>query len=144
MLYVIVFMSGAVLMSLEMIGSRLLAPTFGTSIYVWGALITVVMTALTLGYYLGGKAADRRPDSRAMVLILGVAGLLVGFLPFWYIPVSYSLAMLGPRSGSLVAAFAFFFSPLRRTNRVLPCCLEKAHNHFGRRPICWEGLISGS
>lgn len=111
MLYVIVFMSGAVLMSLEMIGSRLLAPTFGTSIYVWGALITVVMTALTLGYYLGGKAADRRPDSRAMVLILGVAGLLVGFLPFWYIPVSYSLAMLGPRSGSLVAAFAFFFLP---------------------------------
>ena len=111
MLYAIVFLSGAVLMSLEMIGSRLLAPTFGTSIYVWGSLITVVMAALTLGYFLGGRLADRRPSLRAMGKILAVAGLLTGFLPFWTAPVNRQLADLGPRTGSLLAAVAFFFLP---------------------------------
>ena len=111
MLYTIVFLSGAVLMALEMIGSRLLAPTFGSSIYVWGALITTVMAALTLGYYLGGKAADRRPSMTAMGLILGAAGLFVGFLPFWTAHACEFFSALGPRTGSLLASFTFFFPP---------------------------------
>ncbi|MBE3583340.1 MAG: fused MFS/spermidine synthase [Limnochordaceae bacterium] len=111
MLYLIVFLSGAVLMGLEMIGSRLLAPTFGTSIYVWGSLITVVMAALTLGYYLGGRLADRRPSLAYLGVILAVAGLLIGFLPFWSIPVNNALGHLEPRTGSLLAALIFFFLP---------------------------------
>jgi hypothetical protein len=45
----VVFVSGAVLMSLEIAGSRILAPHFGSSIFVWGSLISVVMTALSIG-----------------------------------------------------------------------------------------------
>lgn len=126
MLYVIVFLSGAVLMGLEMIGSRLLAPTFGTSIYVWGALITVVMAALTLGYYLGGRIADHRPSLGAMGVILATAGLLVGFLPFWSIPVNRSLAELGPRAGSLVAALVFFFLPSTFLAAISPYSVKLA------------------
>ncbi|MGE5528785.1 MAG: spermidine synthase [Patescibacteria group bacterium] len=111
MLYILVFMSGAVLMSLEMIGSRLLAPTFGTSIYVWGSLITVVMAALTLGYYLGGKIADRFPRPGAMAAILAAAGLLTGILPLWTAPANRLLDGLEPRLGTLLAATAFFFLP---------------------------------
>ncbi|MGE5553771.1 MAG: spermidine synthase [Betaproteobacteria bacterium] len=111
MLHTIVFLSGAVLMSLEMLGSRLLAPTFGSSIYVWGALITTVMAALTLGYYLGGRAADRRPSMAVMGCVLGAAGLYVSFLPYWTAPASWVLSGFGPRTGALLASLAFFFPP---------------------------------
>jgi predicted membrane-bound spermidine synthase len=56
-LLVSVFVSGAAVMSLELLGSRLLAPVFGNSIFVWGSLIGVVLSALSVGYYLGGKIA---------------------------------------------------------------------------------------
>lgn len=111
MLYLVVFLSGAVLMALEMVGSRILAPTFGSSIYIWGALIIIVMTALTLGYYLGGRYADKFPNLLMMAAILAGAGVWVGGLPFWTTPVSYYCAGLGPRLGSLMAAMAFFFIP---------------------------------
>jgi hypothetical protein len=54
LLYFVVFISGAVLMGLEIVGSRVLAPYFGSSIFVWGSLISVVMTALSVGYYWAG------------------------------------------------------------------------------------------
>lgn len=111
MLRFVVFLSGAVLMSLEMVGSRILAPAFGSSIYIWGALIVVVMAALTLGYYYGGRVADRHPDLAVMGLILAAAGVFIGFLPFWTKPVNYLCGQLGPRTGSLLAATAFFFLP---------------------------------
>jgi spermidine synthase len=111
MLYLIVFVSGAVLMSMEMVGSRLLAPTFGSSIYVWGALIVVVMTALTLGYYFGGRIADRYPNYAVMGMILTIAGLAIGFLPFWAPSVNFFYGRLGPRTGSLLAALSFFLLP---------------------------------
>jgi spermidine synthase len=111
MLQFIVFFSGAVLMSLEMVGSRLLAPTFGTSIYVWGSLIVVVMAALTLGYYCGGRIADKYPKYGVMGAILGIAGVFIGFLPFWNQPVNRLCSLLEPRTGSLLASFAFFFLP---------------------------------
>ena len=57
-----VFLSGAALMGLEIVGSRVLAPVFGTSLFVWGALITTFLAALAAGYALGGRLADRRPD----------------------------------------------------------------------------------
>jgi len=56
-----VFLSGAVLLGVEIAASRVLAPTFGSSLYVWGALIGVVLTGLAIGYWLGGTLADRCP-----------------------------------------------------------------------------------
>ena len=59
--YLVVFVSGAVLMALEIAGSRVLAPHFGSSIFVWGSLISVVMTSLSIGYYWGGWLSARDP-----------------------------------------------------------------------------------
>ena len=49
-------------MSLEILGSRVLAPAFGSSVYVWGGLISTFLMALAVGYGLGGRLADYRPD----------------------------------------------------------------------------------
>jgi len=80
-LFIAVFLSGAVVMSLELLGSRLLAPVFGNSIFVWGSLIGVVLSALSGGYYLGGKLADLKPNFQILSTLIFAAGILVLALP---------------------------------------------------------------
>ncbi|MGB7949539.1 MAG: fused MFS/spermidine synthase, partial [Candidatus Binatia bacterium] len=71
LLNIVVFVSGAVLMGLEIAGSRVLAPYFGSSIFVWGSLISVVMAALSIGYYWGGWLSAREPSyARLLTLLL--------------------------------------------------------------------------
>jgi spermidine synthase/MFS family permease len=79
---VAVFIAGAALLGLEIASSRVLAPYFGNSLYVWGALIGVVLAGLSTGYWLGGIVADRWPTPRLLVGILVAASLLVLAIPF--------------------------------------------------------------
>ena len=72
--YLVVFVSGAVLMALEIAGSRILAPNFGSSIFVWGSLISVVMTALSIGYYWGGWMSAREPSYGKLATLLVIPG----------------------------------------------------------------------
>jgi spermidine synthase len=76
-LLLIVFLSGAALMAFEMVGSRLLAPYFGNSIFVWGSLIGVFLASLSLGYVIGGRLSDCYPSLDALKRILGGAACLV-------------------------------------------------------------------
>jgi spermidine synthase len=76
LLETIVFVSGALVMIYEIIGSRLLAPYIGTSTYIWTSLIGVILGSLSLGYWLGGRMADRKPDLKILSAILFFAGAL--------------------------------------------------------------------
>lgn len=76
-LEITVFVCGALLMIYEIIGSRLLSPYIGASTYVWTSLIGVILAALSLGYWFGGKLADKRPDIKVLSLVLFLAGALV-------------------------------------------------------------------
>ncbi len=77
MLELTVFVCGALVMIYEIIGSRLLSPYIGASTYVWTSLIGVILGALSLGYWLGGRIADRRPDIKALAAVIFLAGGLV-------------------------------------------------------------------
>src|SRR5689334_1641169 len=79
---VAVFLAGAALLALEIAASRVLAPYFGNSLYVWGALIGIVLAGLSTGYWVGGVVADRWPTPRLLVGMLGVASVLVLAIPF--------------------------------------------------------------
>jgi hypothetical protein len=70
MIKFVVFICGAIVMSFEILGSRVLAPNFGSSVFVWGSLISVFLAGLSAGYYLGGRLADIDPSSRRLSLIL--------------------------------------------------------------------------
>ena len=78
MIYVVAFVTGAIVMSFEMLGSRYLNPYFGSGIYTWASLISTVLIALTAGYFLGGSLADRTPSPAvlALTVIIGSAYLL--------------------------------------------------------------------
>jgi spermidine synthase len=71
--YWVVGACGGVLMALEILSSRLLAPYFGNSVYVWGSIISVFLAALSLGYLWGGRLADRQPSLAALARLLALA-----------------------------------------------------------------------
>lgn len=77
LLQAVVLVSGAVLMSLEILGSRVLAPKYGSSVFVWGSLITTFLVALALGYAIGGKLADRRPSPSLLSAILAIGSFAI-------------------------------------------------------------------
>lgn len=77
LLEIVVFTSGALVMVYEIIGSRIVAPFIGTSTYVWTSLIGVILGSLSLGYYLGGKMADKKPNLGILSTILFFAGASV-------------------------------------------------------------------
>ena len=113
LLLLVAFLSGAVLMALEILGSRLLAPDFGNSIFVWGSLIGVFLAALSLGYYLGGRLVDRWPRPGLLGLLLLLAGVAVLALPYYKDGVNGWIILhdWDDRAGSLLASAIFFFLP---------------------------------
>src|SRR6187402_1525527 len=107
---VAVFLSGAVLLGVEIAASRVLAPTFGSSLYVWGALIGVVLSGLALGYAIGGAVADRWPSPYLLVGAIALGAVLVLAIPLvdqWVLERVVSWDP-GPRLDPLVAAIALF------------------------------------
>ncbi len=113
LLHSVVFVCGAVLMGLEIVGSRILAPYFGNSIFVWGSLISVVLAALSLGYWLGGIVADRWPRLSVMGLLIAIPGVMIAVLPFGYPSLNRAIAGsdLGARLSPLVSCLVLFLAP---------------------------------
>jgi spermidine synthase len=112
-LRVVVFGSGAILMGLEIVGSRIIAPFFGSSVFVWGALISIFLGALSLGYYLGGTMADRWPSATVLAGLLSLAGIAILSLNAIARPVllAFDAWDLGPRLSPLLASVVLFAVP---------------------------------
>jgi predicted membrane-bound spermidine synthase len=105
-----VFLSGAALLGVEIAASRVLAPTFGSSLYVWGALIGVVLTGLSIGYWAGGALADRWPSPYLFVGAISLGAGLVLAIPAldgWVLEQVVDWDP-GPRLDPLIAAIALF------------------------------------
>ncbi|MCX8032337.1 MAG: fused MFS/spermidine synthase [Thermoleophilia bacterium] len=81
-LYALVFFAGIGSMATEMCASRLLAPYYGSSTMIWANIIGLILIALSLGYWLGGKLADRFPSSRALGLVVLAGAVLTAVVPF--------------------------------------------------------------
>src|ERR1700756_2830188 len=110
-IYMVAFVTGAIVMSFEMLGSRYLNPYFGSGIYTWAALISTVLIALTAGYFLGGTLADRTASLAVVALPVIVGSLYLLALPsFAQAILEFVLAGVDDiRAGSLIAALALMF-----------------------------------
>jgi hypothetical protein len=110
---IIVFICGAVVMSFEILGSRVLAPNFGSSVFVWGSLISVFLTGLSAGYYLGGRMADRNPSSKKLAIMIIAPGVLFLTFPLYSGPVTDWIFIqdLGVRISPLIASIVLFLLP---------------------------------
>jgi hypothetical protein len=121
-LYFAAAWSGFFVMGVELLGGRLLAPYFGSSIFVWGALIAVFMTALAVGYLVGGQLSLRSPKLTVLGLLLMAEALftlpVVVFSDAVFDALSFSIE--DPRYGSLLAAFLMFSAPTFFSGMVSP------------------------
>src|SRR4030088_3533750 len=78
----VVFAAGAASLAVEICASRLLAPYFGNSTVVWANVIGLILVYLSVGYWLGGRIADRHPRPQVLGLLLVIAALTTAALPF--------------------------------------------------------------
>jgi spermidine synthase len=111
-LEILVFIIGAIVMIFEIVGSRLLAPDFGTSIIVWTNLIGIILGSLSLGYYMGGKMADYRPSltKLSLLVFLSAVGILIPFL-LKDIFVYFSTNIISDIKYSALVVSIFLFAP---------------------------------
>ena len=122
MLEGVVFLCGAVVMILELVGSRLLAPCLGSSLIVWSSLIGTILGCLSLGYWWGGRLADRNPSYRVLSFIIFLAALTTATIP---LSKTLTLDILQRYAGSLhvgstLATMILFAAPSTLLGMVSP------------------------
>ena len=124
-LYLIVFLTGASVMVIELLGTRLIAPFYGASLYVWSSLISVTMIALATGYFIGGRWADQA-EHTGLSLIIALAALFILLIPWAVRPVLLATDPLGLRGGAFVSALVLFFPSLTLLGMVGPFAIKLA------------------
>jgi len=129
-LLLVVFVCGMTTMAVEMCASRLLAPYFGTTLIIWANLIGLILIYLTVGYYLGGRLADRFPREEVLYTLVAGAGFAIGLVPFVARPVLYLAAVgfaqysVGLFAGSLVGILLLFAPPMILLGCVSPFAIR--------------------
>lgn len=114
------FVCGAVVMIIELIGSRVIGPPFGVSLFVWTSLITVTLVSLALGYWIGGRMADACANDSALFLIILASGVYLLFVPAAKGFVMEAALALGLRLGALASSTVLFGPPLFTLGMVTP------------------------
>lgn len=111
-LYLTACVTGAAVMIVEILGAKMLAPSFGTSHFVWTAQIAVTMAALACGYYAGGRLVDRAARLARLYGAILAAALVLALTVGLRERVAYALLDLPLAAGSLLASVFLFFLPL--------------------------------
>ncbi|HKX26432.1 MAG TPA: fused MFS/spermidine synthase [Blastocatellia bacterium] len=121
-----VLTGGASVMVVEILGSRILAPSFGTTLHVWSALITVTLAALAVGYAVGGRVADRRPGLGGLMVVMGSAAgtlLISDLITKGVLRLAYEAGMV---SGTFIAATLLFLPTLFLLGMISPMAVRAA------------------
>jgi spermidine synthase len=123
-LFITVFVTGAAVLALELLGTRIISPFYGSTIYVWSSLISVTLVCLALGYFVGGRLADRRPRLTLLYAFILLAGLSVALLSLADARVLAATDALGPRWGALCSAFILFSLPMFFLGTIIPFAIK--------------------
>ena len=139
-----VFISGMTTLAAELAAGRLIGNVFGTSNLVWASIIGLILIYLTLGYFLGGKWADKDPTPLAMYRILAWAGFTVGLVPYVAVPVLRSAAdafealSVGILAGSFIVVLILFIVPITLLGTISPYAIRLSVDDASK-----AGQISG-
>jgi spermidine synthase len=139
-----VFLAGAAALATEMGALRLIAPYFGSSNVVWANVIGLMLAFLALGYWLGGRLADLRPQRRLLAQVLLIAALLLAATPFAARPLlrvalhGFDVLSIGIVLGSFAGVLVLFVLPVTLMGAVSPFALRLAISDIGE-----TGRIAG-
>jgi predicted membrane-bound spermidine synthase len=143
-LYFSVFASGMTTLAVEISASRLLGNIFGTSNLVWASIIGLILIYLTLGYFLGGRWADRSPHQRTMYLIMAWGAFLIGLVPLAANPVlrvaadAFDHLQVGVLFGAFTGVLILFSIPVTLLGTISPFAIR-----LSIRTPTEAGTISG-
>jgi predicted membrane-bound spermidine synthase len=138
LLILVVFVAGACSLAVELAASRLLAPYFGTSLFIWANLIGLILVYLTVGYYVGGRIADRFPRPAVLYGMTIAAAFLISLIPFLSKPIlhwsqsSFATYSIGVFYGSLVSVILLFALPMILLGCVSPFAIRLSIDQLGR------------
>jgi spermidine synthase len=141
---VVVFVVGAASLGTEIAAARLLAPYFGASTFVWANTIATVLLALSVGYWLGGRIADRDPSLHGLCRLVLAAGLMLAVIPFIDRPFlnravqALDSISAGAAIGSLLAVSVLMAAPLLLLGAVSPYAVR-----LTVRRVEESGTVSG-
>ncbi len=128
-----VFLTGTVVMVVEMAAVRAVAPYLGASNYIWTNVIGVMLGALAVGYFLGGRAADRWPRPVTLFCLVLLAGVICSLMPYgirplarWLVPADLGLetAAVQVYQASLIATLVLFAPPALVLGGVSPLAIK--------------------
>ena len=131
-LYITVFFSGVTALAVEMSASRLLGNVYGSSNLVWACIIGLILIYLTLGYWLGGKLADKQPNYRTFFSLLMWASLTVGLVPMVSRPLlrlsanAFDTLEIPLLAGAFITVLILFIIPVTLIGMVSPFALKLA------------------
>jgi len=113
LLYVVVFITGLSTMSAEILASRILAPYFGNTVFLWGSIISTFLIGLSLGYYIGGIIADKQPSYSILSAAVFTSALLFLSFPLYSKVINNAIfgLNLGLKAGPLLASLSQFLLP---------------------------------
>lgn len=125
-MYAIAFMSGFAAMGYEILAVRVLSPYYGSSIYIWGAVISVILAGLSIGYAVGGRIADRNSNMSILSRMILIPAFFIVMFPVY----GYGLCKLiysmefDSRAGALLLATVLFLVPYIFIGALLPVLVE--------------------
>ncbi len=122
-LFATISITGAVVMMVEILGTRIISPYYGVSLIIWSSLISVTLMALAMGYFFGGKLADGENIIQLSQIIFGSA-IFTGLIPLISEPVQASFEVFGLRGGALASAMILFGPPLTLLGMVGPFVIK--------------------
>lgn len=140
-LLIAVFMTGACVLIVEVVATRVLSPFYGNTIFTVSSVISVILAALSLGYYLGGRFADRHPSLRwffSIILLSGLVLLFFHFISTIALPIlGYTLSI---STGPLVASLILFFPPAFLLGTLSPYAVKLQSMNFPEQGV---GTVAG-
>lgn len=140
----LVFAAGAGATSTEICASRLLAPYFGASTIVWANVIGLILAALSLGYWLGGRIADRHPYPHVLGALVVAAGALIAVIPFVAQPLldltvrGLNNVSAGAVVGSFLGSLVLFAPPVVLLGTAAPFAIR-----LGVTDVALAGTVAG-
>jgi predicted membrane-bound spermidine synthase len=137
LLVLLAFVAGACSLAVELSASRLLAPYFGTSLFVWANLIGLILLYLTLGYSLGGHLADRYPRPGVLYAMTTIAAFLICMIPLLSRPIlswsqsAFATSSIGVLYGSMASVILLFAVPMVLLGCVSPFAIRLRIEQLG-------------
>lgn len=145
----LIFVTGAVILALQLLASRIMTPFFGVSLYIWTGILAITLTFLALGYHLGGtwsrKLAleNRSPDIRFLYHLMPlISGLAIGMAAFLYPTLLPAIAAMNVLTGSIVGCFLLLAAPLLLMSAMNPLLVAlRQHEADGKDGGAGAGTV---